>query len=222
MEVQMAINQGVNGNFNYNNIEKIGKNFMYANLKRSNCYNCEFSKSNFDYVSFRGAHFKSCDFFQCSFKWAEFIGTNLKGSDFKSAVFENAIFESVNLDGTNFKDAKFENTIFLSTDVSKAKNLNIKNPGIRIYNEMPQIEISEELKIAAQNAMNNKFVKDARVLDTKDGTLNLLNIMILLENFDEETLIKGLNIIQVQLDRSFYTLSYLIKFMQNCKANGTL
>ena len=35
------------------------KNFMYKNLERSNCYNCNFAGSTFDFVSFRGAHFKS-------------------------------------------------------------------------------------------------------------------------------------------------------------------
>jgi hypothetical protein len=222
MEVLMAKNQSVKGNFNYNNIEKKDKNFMYKNLERSNCYNCDFSGSNFDYISFRGAHFKSTNFFECSFKWAEFIGTNLKDSDFKSAVFENAVFDSVKLDGANFKDADFINTIFLSTDVTNAKNLNINNSAIRVFDKMPELEISEELKSSVINVMTNSFVKKARVLDTKDGGLNLLNIMILLENFDEETLIKGLSLVKVQLDREFYTLSYIIRFLQNCRINGTL
>lgn len=213
----MARNQSVKGNFNYNNIEKKDKNFMYKNLERSNCYNCNFSGSNFDYASFRGAHFKSTNFFKCSFQWAEFIGTNLKDSDFKNAVFENTIFDSAKLEGTNFKDAKFINTIFLSTDISKAKNLNYKDPGIKIINEVPKLEISEDLKNAAFNTFKNKYIKASRVLDTKDGDLNYLNIMILLEQFDEETLIKGLNLITDQLDRDFYTLSYIIKFIRTTK-----
>jgi uncharacterized protein YjbI with pentapeptide repeats len=215
MEVKMARNQSVKGNFNYNNIEKKDKNFMYKNLARSNCYNCDFSNSNFDYASFRGAHFKSSIFFRCSFKYAEFIGTNLKDSEFKSAVFENAVFDSAKLEGADFKDAKFINTIFLSTDAGSAKNLNIKNSGIRIFNEMPQLDISEELRNVILNALENKYIKAARVFDTKDGGLHMLNIMILLENFDQETLIKGLTLISTQLDREFYTLSYIIKFLQN-------
>ena len=213
----MARNQSVKGNFNYNNIEKKDKNFMYKNLERSNCYNCNFSGSNFDYASFRGAHFKSTNFFKCSFQWSEFIGTNLKDSDFKNAVFENTIFDSAKLEGTNFKDAKFINTIFLSTDISKAKNLNYKDPGIKIINEVPKLEISEDLKNAAFNTFKNKYIKASRVLDTKDGDLNYLNIMILLDQFDEETLIKGLNLITDQLDRDFYTLSYIIKFIKTIK-----
>ena len=211
----MGKNQSVKGNFNYNNIEKIGKNFMYKNLERSNCYNSDFSSSNFDYVSFRGAHFKSCVFFECTFKWAEFIGTNLKDSDFENTVFENAIFDSVNLEGVDFKDAEFKNTIFLSTDVTKATNFDIKNPEVKIFKEMPQLEISAELRTAVVNVMKNKYVKAARVLDTKDGGINIINLMILLENFDEETLIKGLNLIETQLKCDFYTLSYIVKFLKN-------
>jgi hypothetical protein len=101
--------------------------------------------------------------------------------------------------------------------VEKAKNLKIDSPGIKIINEMPQLEISEKLRVALLNVMKNKYVKASRVLDTKDGGLNILNIIILLENFDEATLIKGLNIIQTQLDRDFYTLSYIIRFIQNLK-----
>jgi uncharacterized protein YjbI with pentapeptide repeats len=211
----MATNRSVQGNFNYNNIEKKDKNFMYKNLERSNCYNCDFSGSVFDYVSFRGAHFKSTNFFKCSFKYAEFIGTNLKDSDFKSAVFENAVFDSVRLEGANFKDAKFINTVLLTTDISKAKNLTLNTPGIRIFEEMPKLEISEELRGAIIAAMENQYIKKARVLDTKDGGLNMLNIMLLLENFEEQKIITGLKSIVTKLDREFYTLSYIIKFLKN-------
>lgn len=210
----MAKNQSVKGNFTYNNIEKKDKNFMYKNLRRSNCYNCNFSNSNFNFASFRGAHFKSCDFSKCTFTWAELIGANLKGSNLKNVKFENTVFDGVNLDGADFKDATFKNTIFLLTDTEKAKNLNMNDPEIKVFNEMPQIDISEELRNALVNSMNNEYVKESRVLDTKDGSLNLLNLMILLENFNEETLIKGLNIIENELDKDFCTLSYIIKYIE--------
>ena len=215
MEVKMAKNQSIKGNFTYNNIEKKGKNFMYKNLERSNCYNSDFSSSNFDYVNFRGAHFKACVFSKCSFKWTQFVGTNFKDSDFTNTTFENAIFDSVNLDGADFKDAEFENTIFVSTDVIKAKNFSTKRPGVKVFKEIPELEISDELREAVLNVMRNKYVKAARVLDTKDGGINIISLMILLENFDEETLIKGLNLIETQLKCDFYTLSYIVKFLKN-------
>ncbi|MEG0640957.1 MAG: pentapeptide repeat-containing protein [Clostridium sp.] len=203
--------RNTNEGFKYNNVEKQNKNFMYSNLKRSNCYNCDFTGSNFNYVSFRGAHFKSCDFYGCTFKEAEFIGANLKKSKFKNAKFDNTIFEGANLEDVEFKDTVFKNTIFLATDVSKAKNIDLNDPEIRVFDEMPEIEMSCELEGTIRNAMNNKHIKAARVLDTKDGEINHLIVMILLENFNEKTLIKGLDKFYEELDKDFCTLSYVIR-----------
>jgi len=117
---------------------------------------------------------------------------------------------------------EFDISIFLSTNIENAKNLNLKDQNIKIYNEMPQLEISEELEKAVKNIMKNDYVKKARVFDTKEGNINLLNLMILLDNFDESTLIKGLKIIQVELDRAFYTLSYIIKLLKTYQKEGML
>lgn len=211
----MARGKSPKGILHYNNADKSGKNFMYNNLTRSNCYNCTFKTSNFDFTSLRGAHFKSCDFYACSFNRAEFVGANLKNSKFRAAKFENTLFDGVNLEGTDFRDAKFKNTIFLATDVTKAKNLDLNDPNIKVLDKMPDIEISEDLENAIKNAMNNGYIKAARVFDTKDKTLHLLNISILLENFDEETLINGLNTMANTIDKEFCTLSYVIKFINN-------
>lgn len=213
----MSRNKVDNDAFHYNNIEKKDKNFMYKNLKRSNCYNCNFAGSNFNFVSFRGAHFKTCSFMNSSFKGAEFIGTNFKNSKFKDATFEDAIFEGTNLDGTDFTRAQFKNTIFVGTDTTKARNLNVENPEIRIFEEMPNIDISEELKNAVHNIMSNKYVKTSRIFDNKEGKLNTLTVMILLEHFNEELLIKGLEKIKDQFDRDFHTISYVIKLLEKNK-----
>ncbi|MDS0526507.1 pentapeptide repeat-containing protein [Clostridium sp. SHJSY1] len=209
----MGRNQST-GTFNYNNVQKKEKNFMYDNLKRSNCYNCDFDTCNFDFVSFRGAHFKKCSFYSSSFKGAEFVGANLKGSKFKKSVFENTIFDSVNLDGVDFRDAEFKNVIFLESDLSKAINIDIENPEIRVFNEVPEVEISEALKNAVDELNENEYIKNARIFDTKDGSINLLTMMILLENFEEDRLIKGLNTIKVEIKRDFHTLSYIIRLIE--------
>lgn len=209
-------------NFHCKNEKKLNKNFMYKDLKRSNCYDTDFSGSNFDYASFRGAHFKACNFFECSFKSVEFVGANLKKSKFKKANFENTLFDAANLDGVDFNGATFKNTIFLLTDVTKAINLKLKNADVRIFDEMPSLEMSEQLEKAVKEAMTNEYVKASRVLDTKDGEINALSIIILLENFDEETLIKGLSIVRNKLDKSFSTLSYITVFIKNCQSQGLL
>ena len=191
----------INGseNFHYNNIEKKDKNFMYKNFKRSNCYNCNFANSNFNFATFRGAHFKTCSFINGSFEGTEFIGTNLKNSKFKNAKFKNAIFEGANLDGADFKDAIFENTIFLGCKLEKTKNLNRELKEVRILDEMPEINLSNELKSSLENFMENKYVKSSRIFDTKDGGINTLTVMILLENFSENELIEGFSKIKPSL-----------------------
>ncbi len=203
--------------FNYNNVEKKNKNFMYSNLERSNCYKCDFGASNFDYASFRGAHFKSSNFNKCSFRWTEFVGTNFKNSSMRSANFENAIFDSVKLEGVSFKGAVFNNTVFVNTDMSQAQDLNLESAGLKILDEMPQFEISEELTIAIINAMNNPLIKNSRVLDTRDGGINTLSLSILLEKFSENEIIRGLKEFTEKVDREFHTLSYIIRFMENLK-----
>lgn len=201
--------------FNYNKIEKKEKNFMYMNLYRSHCYNSNFSKSNFDFVNMRGAHFKACNFDGCSFQWTEFMGTNLKKSLMRGTKLTNTIFEEVNLDGVDFKDAKFKNVIFLNCKLEGVKNLKRNSSEIRILDSMPEVEISEELEAAVTSAMENEFVKKSRVLDNKDKEIDKLSVMILKENFDEETLIKGLNYIKEEINRDFHTLSYIIKAINN-------
>lgn len=212
----MAINRSTPENFYYDNAEKTDKNFIYKNLKRSKCYNCNFSNSHFDYASLRGAHFKKCNFFRCSFKGAEFIGSNLKGCKFKEAYFEDTVFEGANLDNVDFKDAKFKNTIFVGCDISKAKNIKENEKGIRVFETMPEFEIDDNLEQLVLNLMNeNQFIKKSRIFDTKEGKINTLTLMILSEKFDNDTLIEGLHYIKYEIDRDFYTLSYIIRLITN-------
>lgn len=210
----MAKKQATSTFFNYNKVEKMNKNFMYQNLQRSKCFNSKFDLSKFDYVSFRGAHLKSCSFVACSFKGTEFIGANLKGSNFRKATFENAVFEGARLNDANFEGAIFKNTIFVGTSVEDAKNLDVTQEGIRFYEDMPDLELSEELLSAVHLLMVNDFVKKSRTLDTRDKTLNTISMMILLETFDEETLIKVFPMMGDYIDREFYTLSYLVKLVE--------
>ncbi len=206
----------------YNKAQKMNKNFMYQDLKRSNCYNTDFSNSNFNFTSLRGAHFKSCNFYGCTFKSSEIISSNLKKSKFTKAKFENVVFEGVNLEGVDFKNATFKNTIFLNTDISKAINVNFKESEVKIFDEMPTLEISERLEKSIKLAMDNEYVKKSRTLDTKDGGINYISIMILLENFKEREIIDGLILISERIDKEFCTLSYIIKSLEIYKSQGIL
>ena len=218
----MSNNKKIDTALRYNKTSKMNKNFMYQDLKRSNCYNCDFSKSNFNFTSLRGAHFKSCNFYGCTFKSSEFVGSNLKGSRFTKAKFEDTIFEGAKLESVDFSGATFKNVIFVNTDLSKTVNLNYKEDEVRIYDKMPEIEINDNLKNAIEKAMENNYVKKSRTLDTKDGGINAVSVMILLEKFREERLIEGLGILSEKVDRDFCTLSYIIKSLQSYKDQGIL
>lgn len=208
---------------NFNNVEKKNKSYMHQNLQKSKCFNCDFSNSNFDNVSFRGAHMKSCNFFGASFKSTEFVGTNLKGSDFRNAVFENAVFEGAKMEEVNFRGASFKNTFFIQTNLDSVKGIDQYNPEIRIYNEMPTVEMSSELTEIIEKLMANEFIKKSRVLDTKDKTINTISVIILLEKFGEEVLLNHLGKIEKHIDRDFYTLSYIMRCIEKVmKEDGAL
>lgn len=204
----------------FNNMDKRGKHFQYHNFQKQDYFNTDFSHSNMDFTNFRGAHFKSCNFTACSFKWSSFVGTNLKGSMFANAVFESAVFEGAKLDGADFKLAQFQNVIFVETQIEKAINLDETHPGIRVFEKMPQIQLSDELVSVVQGLLLNQWIKRSRVLDTKDGKINTISMMLLIERYGEAVIIQALRKIEPLLDRDFYTLSYLMKAIDKVLAQG--
>lgn len=205
-----------------NKLDKKNKNYMYNDLKRSNCYGTDFTGSNFNFTSLRGAHFKSCNFFGCTFKGAQFVGSNLKKSKFRRAIFEDTIFEGVNLAGVDFRDAEFKNVIFVDTNVDVVYNFEFEESEVRIFDEMPEIEISKELESAIKKAMYNEKIRESRVLDNKEGDINTISIMVLLEKFNEKRLISGLNKFAEEVDKDFHTLSYIIKALKGYEKQGLL
>lgn len=207
----MITSKRMNNQMNYNHKEKINMDFTSKDLRRSNCFNCDFSGSHFDQTSFRGAQFKGCKFTGCTFNAAELVAVNFKNSSFKQVIFENTLFDSVNLEGANFEGATFKNVIFVATDLSRAVNLELSGQDVKVFDEMPNFDMSKELEKAAKTAMKNEFVKYARVLDTKEGQVSPISIMRLLEEFDEQTLIEGLKMIKNDIDKDFCTLTTIIE-----------
>ncbi|MHC1748143.1 MAG: pentapeptide repeat-containing protein [Cellulosilyticaceae bacterium] len=213
----MIVSKRENNQINYRNKTKTNTDFIDKDLRRSNCYNCDFTSSNFNHASFRGAQFKNCNFTECTFEGTEIIAANLKNSVFKQVKFKNTIFDNVNLQGADFEGAQFENVIFVATDMTTAMNLDLSNQTVKIFEEMPTPEISKELEKAFKGAMTNDYIKFARVLDTKDGKINPISMMVLEKEFDEETLIKGLKILKKKVDGNFATLDYIIQALKSYK-----
>lgn len=200
----------VSDKINYSNRKKQNTDFSNKDLKRSNCFSSDFSGSDFSQSSFKGAQFKNCNFLDCNFESAEFVATNLKNSKFMNVHFKNVIFDTANLDGVNFDNASFDNVIFINTDTTKALNFNASATGIRLFDELPELNISERLERSVKASRKNEFIKTSGVLDTKAGKINPISIMILLENFKEDVLISGLLKSKTDVNKNFCTLSYLI------------
>ena len=210
----MAEKKRIDDQISYKNRKKMKSNFEGKDLRRSNCYSCDFSESNFNQVSFRGAQFKACTFNQATFDGAEFVATNLKNSRFKNVKFINTLFDNVNLENVDFEGATFENVIFVETDLSKATNLQLEQQEVQVFEVRPELEISERLEKAVKGAMNNMYIKYARVLDTKEGNINPISMMMLLERFDEETLVKGMSMLKRTINTDFATLNVVIDLLE--------
>lgn len=213
-------NKKATDRINYSNRKKINTDFSNKDLKRSNCFSSDFSGSNFSQTSFKGAQFKHCNFFECNFESAEFIATNLRNSKFVNVKFKNVIFDSANLEGVNFENASFENVIFVNTDTTKAVNLDASATGIRLFDALPELNISERLERAVKSSRKNEFIKSAGVLDTKSGTINPISMMILLENFSEAVLISAFSKLKTDINKNFATLSYLIDEIKAFQEEG--
>ncbi len=221
-ELKQSAPKRITHAINFGNRKKQKENLASKDLRRSNCYNTDFSASDFSHASFRGAQFKACNFFHSTFLATEFVAANLKNSRFVEAKFEDAIFDSATLSGTNFERATFKNTIFVATDTSAAKNLDLTQPGIRVFETYPDLEISEALERSLRIAMKNEYIKYARVLDTKTGAISTLSVMLLLEHFSEDALIKGLGLLKTDITQDFGTLSHLIQMLKAYQSDGVI
>lgn len=206
------------GKFNYSNMDRTNKNYIYKNFFKSKCYNTNFSNSNFNFVNFRGASLKFCTFYSSKFVGAEFIGTNLRGSNFSNSYFENTKFSNCTFENTNFKNCNFKNVFFSS--IKNTKNLDIDNPEIMIAKTIPKIEISSELKKVITELKENDYIRRSKVFHLKKNRINKINIILLLNEFDEKDLIERLTLIKNNIDKDFYTLSYIEKILKNIEINN--
>lgn len=199
--------------FSYNNEDRADRDFLYKNFEKSNSYNTNFTRSKFTYVNFFKSTMKYCGFNGALFIGSEFKNANLRGSRFKGAVFKDVIFINTKLDKAVFTGALFENVIFVGSNIGQARGLLKNTPGITIYTTMPNIELSSQLKQAIGDAIKNPYIKESEVLQfNKKQRLNNINIQRLLEIYSENQLLMGLRLAKDNINKKFYTLSYIVKF----------
>lgn len=73
--------------------------------------------------NYRDANIIGVDYFNC----------NMRETSFKNARLKNVVFFNCNLKGVDFAGTQFDDVTFISTNLQEPKNLNLDNPGIRIY-----------------------------------------------------------------------------------------
>lgn len=201
--------------FSYKNNGREDRNFLYKNFEKSNSYNVRFTRSNFSYVNFYKSIMKYCGFNDATFVGSEFKHANLRGSRFKGATFKDVVFIDTKLDKAVFSGASFEDVYFIGTSVRRARGLPVNTPGITVLNEMPKLEISDQLKGAISNAVRNPFIMESEVLVLKKKKrINTINIERLLKEFSEEQLIIGLELAKAKVNKKFHTLSYITSFIK--------
>ena len=141
-----------------------------------------------------------------------------------NASKEEIIFTSGGSESNNMiiKGLARENNHIITTTFEHSSVLNtyreLEKQGVSVtylkVNNKGFIDL-KELEEAINKAMTNSFIKASRVLDTKEGKINPVKVCLLQKLFSEEELIKGFNIMTEEIDRDFYTLSYLLKFFKN-------
>lgn len=202
--------------FSYKNEERRNRDFTYKNFAKSDSYNSIFTLSNFSFVNFDQVSMKYCGFNGALFCGSEFKNSNLRGSRFIGAVFKDTIFYNTKLHNVNFKNAKFENVIFISTSVRESKFISNSTPGITFYNSVPEIGMKLEFKEAIDCTNNNIYIKKSEILFYKKAKkLNSINIIRLLNEFSESELTEGLIAASKEINKDFFTLSYLTKYIRN-------
>lgn len=136
------------------NHQKMGTNFIEANLKSANLENSifsdsDFSNANLTYANLTKAILENAQFVKAILTYAILTKTYLKNSNFSnailnnvrmdysnstSAVFKNAILNFAKLNNSDFWNADFSNANLESADLSKSNlthadfnNTNLKN-----------------------------------------------------------------------------------------------
>lgn len=87
--------------------------------------------------------------------------------------------------------------------------------GYTFYVSKKEIEISEELEKAIKKAKKNIYILKSKVLNKE-------TIQILLDDFSEEKLIKGLNFAYKNINKDFKALQYLKTIIERCEVSEVI
>lgn len=220
------------------------KDFSYSksyntNFKNSKFYGNNFNKANLKYCTMNGCEFKFIEFKNTNFKGSKFIGAH-----FENVLFENCKLEKCTFKNVTFKNVYYTNTSLsdirgISKDNNSLIRINNQNITTNISKELfTSLELckknkyimnSDTLFFKKKNRLSNSQKKieksltkperknlqrQRQKLQSTSYQLNKINIMRLLNVFDEQTLSKGLSLSAKSINREFYSLSYFIPYIK--------
>lgn len=226
-----------NKNFSY-------KDFSYSksyntNFKNSKFYGNNFNKAILKYCTMNGCEFKFIEFKNTNFRGSKFIGAH-----FENVIFQNCKLNKCTFKNSTFKNVYYSNTSLgdikgISKDNNSLIRINNQNIPLTISKELStSLELckknkyimrSDTLFYKKKNRLSNsqkKIEKSLTKLERKNlqrqrqklqstsFQLNKVNIIRLLNVYDEQTLSKGLSLAATSIDREFYSLSYFIPYIK--------
>ena len=152
---------------------------------------------------FKAGHFTKCSFKNIQIEKSDFIGVNLKKNSFRNTRISNCLFLHCDFSESNFEDTEFENVYFCACKFKDCKNKKI--PKKMIYNKLPDLQISDELreKIIATDIQFSS--EEHSLLTVSRKKINKWVVSFLYKKAEEERFIDLLNLIQRRNQfKSFY------------------
>ena len=189
------------------------KLFQNKNFNKTESYNSKFTDSTFQNTSLVGAKFKFCNLNGVFFENCLIQGALFRKSSMGNVKFKNCIIISTKFDRTSLKTCLFENSVVLSSAIGDiTTKSNIANTDI-IQEYYGEDEFSDDLLEQVELLRSNQYINRSSVLHRKRGKINTISVKLLVQKFGEEVLISRLPDLVYEVNRDFYTLSYLIAIL---------
>lgn len=214
---------------------KFTNSIFYGNVFfKSTMKYCGFNGCKFNFIEFRSSNFRGCRFKGAQFENIIFSNCNLSNANFQGATFKNVYFNNTSL--KNVKGIKDTN---LFTKLNNNIEFSISQKLIETLNECktnPYIISSKTIFYTQKVRLSNSQKKAEKLLPKQERkqlqkerqkqlsikpkplSLNKINIILLLDNFTEDEIIRGLHLATKSIDKNFSSISYFVPYIE--KANN--
>jgi hypothetical protein len=207
--------------YSYTNHDSRESNFINKNLNKTNSYHTNFSGAKFANTSLVGAKFKFCAFYGAEFDGCYIRGSlfrkcNLQTSTFRDCIISASTFERCKLKGARFERCKIVSSTRINEILPAGCFVNVeffeKYP-IKATFDPVLINIVKELRRC-------DLIRQSTVLHRKEGKLDTVSLKMLVDIFGKDFLINHLGDLPGIITNEFYSLSYIVRFLQKLAIDG--